>query len=188
MIKAKGNVRVLKSIIGAVCIVVVFITAAAIFMHVEKVKKEAVNNLKNVGVAQSIIVDKQAIKTSLENIKPYENKLLNTVVDKKEQTEKFNSRKIEIKEYSADLSNYAKEVSEYSAAVSKINCTNEVNTYKANVLNECNNFQNGLQHEINFVNNKDSNEMNAASTCYQNFINIYNSNKIVYQNVVNFCK
>lgn len=188
MIKVKGNVRVLKSIIGAVCIVVVFIAIATIFMHVEKVKKEAVNNLKNVGVAQSTIVDKQAIKTSLENIRPYENKLLNTVVDKKAQTEKFNNRKIAIKEYLADLSNYAKEVSEYSAAVSKINCTNEVNTYKSNVLNECSNFETGLQHEINFVNNKDTNEMNAASSCYQNFINIYSSNKTVYQNVVNLCK
>lgn len=185
------NRKFLMTAFGILCCLLIFISVAMYF-HSEKIKRENLKNLSGISTASPDVLNKQYIKDSLSKIQPYENKLMNRVINKNSETNSFNKRDLSITNYLNDLDNYKKTSSDELANLQKESCSKEVNNYRNNVIKEYQAFIQGIDNETKYMNGRISGQstvdMDVCQSDYRQLINIYRSNSTELTNIENMCK
>ncbi|MCR3758456.1 hypothetical protein KYB31_05530 [Clostridium felsineum] len=167
--------------VGFIGVCVLFVVVSIIvYTHNKSVSRENLKHLNSVSIASPDVVNKQYIKDSINNLSPYEEKLMNRVVKKNKKTNSFNKDDLEINDYLDDLQDYKKKSSDELIKLQGVSSSTETVIYKNNVIKEYQVFINGISHELNYINEKlkgnNSPEIDAAEEDYKELINIYKGN------------
>ncbi|URZ15456.1 hypothetical protein [Clostridium felsineum] len=158
----------------------IIVVSIIMYAHSKSVSRENLKHINSVSIASPDVVNKQYIKDSINNLSPYENKLMNRVAEKNKKTNSFNKDDLEINDYLDDLQDYKKKSSDELTKLQGVNSSTETAIYKNNVIKEYKVFVDGLNHEINYINEKlkgnNSPEIDVAKEDYKELINIYKEN------------
>ncbi|URZ05927.1 hypothetical protein [Clostridium felsineum] len=167
--------------VGFIGVCVLFVVVSIIvYVHSKSVSRENLKHINAVSIASPDVVNKQYIKDSINKLSPYEEKLMNRVVEKNKKTNSFNKDDLEINDYLDDLQDYKKKSSDELNKLQGVTSSTETATYKNNIIKEYQVFVDGLNHEINYINEKlkgnNSPEIDVAKEDYKQLINIYKEN------------